>query len=126
MGLQLRGQSGTCVDGEASLADEQLRADGSAGVQPVQPLGDPQEPAGGIDPVQEAVHQEHHGRGRTAVPGQDGGLQISLKKTPQASSGKLASSGSESWKIFCSSNPIPHPVFTFRTGKCQLLILFEL
>lgn len=81
VGLQAWWQSGTCVEGEASLADEQLGADGSAGMQPVQPLGDAQEPAGGVDPVQEAVNQEHHGAGRAAVPGQDGGLQISLKKS---------------------------------------------
>lgn len=83
------GQSGTCVGGQASLADEQLRADGRAGMQAVQRLGDPQQPAGRVQPVQEAVNQEHHGRGRAAVPHQDGGLQISLERKPQAASGKL-------------------------------------
>lgn len=73
--------AGTCVEGQARLADEQLRADGSAGMQAVQPLGDAQQPAGGVQPVQEAVDQEHHGRGRATVPGQDGGLQKSLEKT---------------------------------------------
>lgn len=79
-GLELRKQSGTCVGGEASLADEHLRADGRAGMQPVQRLGDPQEPARGVNPVQEAVDQEHHGGGRGAVLHQDGGFQISLEK----------------------------------------------
>lgn len=79
-GLELRKQSGTCVGSKASLADEHLRADGRAGMQPVQRLGDPQEPARGVNPVQEAVDQEHHGGGRGAVLHQDGGFQISLEK----------------------------------------------
>lgn len=100
-------ESGTCVDGEASLADEQLRADGSAGMQAVQPLGQSQQPAGGVQPVQEAIQQEHHGRGRAAVPDHDGGLQKGLgeknqktkKNQTKKSTGSLRSTGK------CSASP---------------------
>jgi hypothetical protein len=45
----------------------------------VEAFGDLQEFSRGVEPVEESVHQEDHGRRRRAVPSRDGGAQGRLR-----------------------------------------------
>lgn len=49
----------------------------------MQTLGNPKKFAGGINPIQEPVNQEHNSSRRDAVLDHDGGFQINLKGTPE-------------------------------------------
>lgn len=62
--------------------DEHLRTDWRGGLQLVQTLGNPKKFAGGINPIEEPVNQEHNSSCRYAVLDHDGGFQKKLKRTP--------------------------------------------